>query len=238
MATCLAHQLAIMADPGDRQRNRIECRQHVEVEKAVVQRRDQGVGDRMGEPHQVAVVRGRIDHDEVMAILRCGNGSLESGAFGRLVFLHDGAFDACDAEVCRQLQIDLAPPRPTAPALDVVGEGPLPAVEIDGCDALAGLQQRNGDVHRDGGFARAALLVSDHDDMRRRAQLMYGRGKHGCASNRRLLSSLLRRHAVRKAAASPCTARRKLPVRPFVPGTPPGRPCDRAFFRNPLAAQF
>ena len=77
-----------------------------------------------------------------------------------------------------------------------MGEGPLPAVEVDGCDALAGLQQRNSDVHRDCGFTRAALLVSDHDDMRRRAQLMYGRGKHGCAStNRRLLSSLLRRSA-------------------------------------------
>jgi hypothetical protein len=72
----------------------------------------------------------------------------------------------------------------------------LPAIEIDGCDALAGLQQRNGDVHRDCGFTRTALLVSDHDDVRRRAQLMYGRGKHGCAStNRRLLSGLLRRRA-------------------------------------------
>ena len=86
------------------------------------------------------------------AILRRGNGSLEIGELGSLVFLHHGAFDACDAEVRRQLQIGLAPPRPTAPALDVVGEGPLPAVEVDGCDALAGLQQRNGDVHRDCGF--------------------------------------------------------------------------------------
>jgi hypothetical protein len=181
MATRLAHQLAVMADPRDRQRDRIERRQYIEVDKTVAERRHQGVGDRMGEPHQIAVMRRRIDHDEVMAILCSGDRSLKIGAFGGLVFRHHGTFDACDAEMRRQFQIDLIPPRPAAPALDIMGEGLLPAVQVDGCDALASLQQRNGDVHRDGGFARAALLITDHDDMRRGTQLMYGRGKHGCA---------------------------------------------------------
>src|SRR4051794_14793483 len=118
-----------MADPGYRQRDRIELRQHVEVDKAVVERRHQGVGNRMGESHQVAVMRGRIDHDKVMAILDCSNGAMKIGEFGGLVFLHSGAFDTRDAAVCRQLEIDAAPPRPAASAFYITGEGPLPAVE-------------------------------------------------------------------------------------------------------------
>jgi hypothetical protein len=45
-------------------------------------------------------------------------------------------------------------------------EGLLPAVEVYGCDALAGFQQRDRDMHRGGGLARAALLVAEHDHMR------------------------------------------------------------------------
>ena len=58
--------------------------------------------------------------------------------------------------------------RPVAAVLDVMREGLLARVEIDGGDALPGLEQRDRDVHRGGRFARAALLVAEHDDMRGR----------------------------------------------------------------------
>ena len=101
MATRLAHQLPVVTDPNDIERYGIEPRQHIEIKKTVVERGHQRIGDRMGEPHQVAIVRGRIDHDEVMAILHCGNGALEVGQLDGLVFVDAGAFGARDAEMGR-----------------------------------------------------------------------------------------------------------------------------------------
>src|SRR6476646_6292609 len=68
-----------------------------------------------------------------------------------------------------------------APILGVVGEGPLPAVEIDGGQALAAFHQRNGDMDRDRGFSGTTLFRSDHDDMWRTARFHCG-VQHGCAS--------------------------------------------------------
>src|SRR2546430_16550381 len=113
-----------------------------------------------------------------MTPLHGGNRPLELGEFGGLVFFHSGAFDAGDAEVRRQGEIGMAPQGAAAPALEKVGEGSLPAVEVDRYNALAGLQQRNGDVYRDRGFSRTALLVSDHDHVRRGQPLMYWRWKN------------------------------------------------------------
>jgi hypothetical protein len=62
-----------------------------------------------------------------------------------------------------------------------VGEGPLPAVEIDGGQALAAFHQRNGDMDRDRGFSGTSLLVSDHDGMWRTARF-HRSVQHGRAS--------------------------------------------------------
>jgi len=43
----------------------------------------------------------------------------------------------------------------------------LAAIEVNGGDALAGLQQGNGDMQGRGGFARAAFFVAQHNDMSR-----------------------------------------------------------------------
>ena len=56
--------------------------------------------------------------------------------------------------------------RPGPAVLDVVGEGLLPRVEIDGRDPLSDIHQRGRDMHRGGGFSRAALFVAEHDDVR------------------------------------------------------------------------
>ena len=75
------------------------------------------------------------------------------------------AFGARDAIVRRQFELEARVLGPGAAVLDVMGEAFLPRVEIDGGDALAGLQQRDRDMHRGGRFAGAALLVAEHDDM-------------------------------------------------------------------------
>src|SRR4029077_14716110 len=59
-----------------------------------------------------------------------------------------------------------AAPRGIAPVLDVMREGLLPAVEIDGGDALSGLEQRDRDMHGGGRLARPALFVAQHDYVR------------------------------------------------------------------------
>ena len=56
---------------------------------------------------------------------------------------------------------------PRAPIGDVAGKTLLAAVEIDGGDTLSGLQQGNSDMQGGGGFSGTALLVAEHDDMRR-----------------------------------------------------------------------
>ena len=49
--------------------------------------------------------------------------------------------------------------RPGASVVNVAGKTLLTAVEIDGGDALAGLQPGNGDVKCGGGFSRTAFSL-------------------------------------------------------------------------------
>src|SRR5262249_40947862 len=59
-------------------------------------------------------------------------------------------------------------------------KGLLVYIEIERGDPLAGLKQRHNDVHGKGGFAAAALLISDDDDVRQRLHVArwYDRGTH------------------------------------------------------------
>jgi hypothetical protein len=53
----------------------------------------------------------------------------------------------------RQLEIPIGSPSPGTAVLDIMGEAFLAAVQIDGGNALTGFQQRDGDMHRNRGFA-------------------------------------------------------------------------------------
>jgi hypothetical protein len=74
---------------------------------------------------------------------------------------------ALDAAMHRKFEVEPVRRAQARRLLDVMGEALLAAVEVDGGDALAGFQQRNRDMQGGGGFARTALLVAEHDDMRR-----------------------------------------------------------------------
>jgi hypothetical protein len=54
-----------------------------------------------------------------------------------------------------------------------MGETFLPAVEIDGRDALTGLEERDRNVQSGGGLARPALFVSQNHDVSRLTRLLY-----------------------------------------------------------------
>ena len=65
------------------------------------------------------------------------------------------------------IERDAGAGRPIAPIVHIVGEAALAGVEVDGGNALAGLKQGDGDMHRRGRFSRSAFFVAKDDDMRR-----------------------------------------------------------------------
>ncbi len=133
----------------------------------------------MGQPHQVGIRPRRIDDDEVMALLDPAHGLGKGCEFLLLDLLDLGAEAAGDAKVHRHVELDAGPRRPVAAVLDVMGEALLPGIEIDGGDALAGLQKRDRDMHGGGRLARAAFFVPEDDDMRREGPADIRLHQHG-----------------------------------------------------------
>ena len=107
----------------------------------------------MGQSHQVAVVSGRIDHDEVEGPLDRTDGIHELLKFGVFVLRDLHGLTELDGAMHRQFEIDAGAARPGTAVVDVMGKAQLPAIEIDGGDALAGLHQGNCDMQRSGRFA-------------------------------------------------------------------------------------
>lgn len=116
----------------------------------------------MRKPHQVAVGAWRVDDDEIEAALDRAHRGDELLEFGVLVLGDQHRLAGLDAVMHGQFECKTGAPRPGAPVADVTRETLLAAVEIDGGDPLAGLHQRNGNVQGGGGFARTALLVTQH----------------------------------------------------------------------------
>jgi hypothetical protein len=66
----------------------------------------------------------------------------------------------------RHLETEAGFARPSPPVFDVSGESPLTRVDVYGCDPLANVHQSDGDMHGRRGFARSALFVAKHDNVR------------------------------------------------------------------------
>jgi hypothetical protein len=179
LAPDVAHHLRVMALSCHRVIGGVDGAEHVEIEEAVVDRRDQRVGHRMGQPHQVAVGARRIDDDEVETALDRRHRLHELKELGILVLGDLHGLAELDAAMHRQLEVEVGAARPGGAVVDVAGEALLAAVEVDGGDALAGLQERNCDVQGGGRFAGAALFIAEHDDMRRAGLALASLHKHG-----------------------------------------------------------
>jgi len=164
----VAHHLGIMALTDHRECRRIDMAEHVEVDKAVVERRDQRVGHGMGKAREIAVGSRRVDHDKVVGILDRGDRLRKTRKFDRLVFVELERRPVRDAKMHRDCQAEARALGPGAPVVDVVREALLPGVEIDRRHPLADIHQRDGNVHRGGRFPRAALFIAKHDDVRGR----------------------------------------------------------------------
>jgi hypothetical protein len=91
--------------------------------------------------------------------------SASTAELGDLVVDDLVAFGARDAIVGGKLEIEPGVLGPGAAVLDVVREALLSGVQVDGGDALARFQQRDGDMHGDGGLAGATLFIAKHNDV-------------------------------------------------------------------------
>jgi hypothetical protein len=145
----------------------IDGSEHVEIEEAVVDRGHQRVGHRMRQTHQIGVGTRRIDDDEIEGALDRAHRLHELLELGIFIVGDLHRLAELDAVVHRDFEVETGAAGPRAPVGDVAGKALLAAVEIDGGDALSGLHQGNGNMQRGGGFSRPALLVAQHDDMRR-----------------------------------------------------------------------
>ena len=79
-----------MAVAGDRESLRVDGADHIEIDEAVIDRRDQRIGHRMRKPHQVIIVSGRIHHDKAAALRQFINAAGKRSLQRRLIFVGDG----------------------------------------------------------------------------------------------------------------------------------------------------
>src|SRR5258708_39868981 len=114
----------------------------------------------MRQTHQVGVGPGGIDDDEIECSLHCADGVHELHQFRRFVIQNLHGLAKLDAAVNRALEVEAGAARPGASVIDVTGEALLATIEVDGSDALAILQQRNGDMESNGGYSRNTLFVA------------------------------------------------------------------------------
>jgi hypothetical protein len=118
-----------VAGPADLEGPGIDAAEHFEIDKTVVERRDQRVGQGMRKPHQIIIVTGGIDDDHAASACQ----RIDAGGF----MFGSGTMDVAKTEMIENFKIASNLPGPGAPILDEVGETFLPGIEIDGGDALA-----------------------------------------------------------------------------------------------------
>src|SRR3984893_10543425 len=165
LAAYISYHLGVVALAGHDVGLGLDGSQYVKIHETIVDRGDKRIGHRVREPHQIAIGARCVDGDKVKGSPGLADGRRELGKFRSLVVgdLHGAA--EIDAVMLWKFERQSGPSGPGAPVLDVVGKALLPAVEIDGGDALARFQQRDRYMKRDGRLARPALFVTQHYDM-------------------------------------------------------------------------
>src|ERR1700738_507817 len=121
----------------------------------------------MTKPSQVAVGSGRINNDEIVRSLYGRDRFRKARELDRLVLIELESGTARDAKMHGHPQVEASLLGPCSPVVDIPRKALLSGIEIDCRDALTEIQKRDRDMHGCGGFARSALLITNHDDVRR-----------------------------------------------------------------------
>ncbi len=140
-------------------------RQQVEVDEAVVERRDQRVGKRMRHLRQARVRARTVDQDEIGPRLERGHCGGEPVVIGILARLEGVGVDFGKVHVGRSGQVERLRGKKPGPVVGVAPHRSLPQVEVQRADPMAHSREGGRDVHGHGGFARTALFIADDDDV-------------------------------------------------------------------------
>src|ERR1700730_18494252 len=114
-----------MANPRHLETDRIDCAENVEVDKTVVQGRDQGVRHRMGETHHVGIVPRRIDDDKIVTLLDRAYRLSKRSELLSFDFVEPHAAAACDTIMHRDFQFNPGAGGPFPAVLDIMAEALL-----------------------------------------------------------------------------------------------------------------
>src|ERR1700722_15444933 len=114
----------------------------------------------MRQPHQIAIVTGRIDDNQAIGSPEGIDGLGQRLSSGGLIF-DTGIIDSAETKMIWNFEVARDVFGPSASVLDIMRETSLPRVEVDGGNALARLHQGNRDMHCAGGLARPPFFVCD-----------------------------------------------------------------------------
>src|SRR5258708_18882090 len=133
----LLHHLRVVTRSGNTERLRIDGAEHIDINKAVVKRRDQGVSHRMGQPHQITVVTWSIDYNNAVCMRQCINHIGKSLASHHLIFRGQIIDLFIETKMIGESEVTNHVLGPRAPVFYIMRERLLPRIEIDGGYALA-----------------------------------------------------------------------------------------------------
>jgi hypothetical protein len=172
----LPHHLGVDARAQDRPGAPVDMGDNIEIDEAVVDRRDQRVGVGMRQPRQIAVGSRAVHHQIVGLLRQLADDRLEPHP----VLLHR----RFAVDVLRRCQEEVPGHRQRGAGLqgggairEIARQGPLPGVQVDGPDLVAEPQEGDDQMHRRGRLSGPALLAPDHDDVGRRRR---GGRRSGC----------------------------------------------------------
>ncbi len=155
----LPHHLAVEAGPRDAQRLRVHLRQQIEIDEAVVHRRDQRIRKRVSKTREMRVAARRVDHDHVV-----GAGELAERLRETLPLIDIAGLAArcrdLDRAHIRHRQLDALRRGKRPPVLDIARERRLPRIDIDAPHLAPGLEQADDKMQRRGRLPRPALLIA------------------------------------------------------------------------------
>src|SRR5579863_3167894 len=116
-----------------------------------------------------------------MRLLHRADSLGKGGELLRFDLVQSRAEAARDAEMTRMFEFDAGARGPIATILNVMGKAALAGVEIYRSDALAGLEQRDSDVHSRSRLTRSAFFVTKDNDMGRERLANVRLHQHGYA---------------------------------------------------------
>src|SRR6185369_5170779 len=155
LGAAVPDQLGIEARPRDLVILRVDLADEVEVDEAVVHRRDERIGLEDGSAGNRVVATRRIDDDDIGMLGNAIDRCVEAVLTLILEYL-----------VGRLRKLLLEPAHGRVAVLEIARHRPLPAVEVERPDAVPRCSERNGRVNGCRRLARPALFVGEDDEMR------------------------------------------------------------------------